>query len=113
MTMTHPVESIAAVKAIAPIDVTDAKFKANPFPFYAQLRAEAPVFPVTVKLATKQRAWLVTRYDDVLTVLKDERFAKNRRNAMSPAQLKKLPWTPPMFKALEQNMLDQDSPDHT
>src|SRR6266568_7849254 len=95
------------------VDVTNAKFKANPFPFYAQLRAEAPVFPVTVPMPTKQRAWLVTRYDDVLNVLKDERFAKNRRNAMSPEQLKKVPWMLPMFKSLEQNMLDLDSPDHT
>jgi cytochrome P450 len=98
---------------ITQVDVTNAKFKANPFPFYAQLRAEAPVFPVTVPMPTKQRAWLVTRYDDVLDVLKDARFAKNPRNAMSPEQLKKMPWIPPMFKPLEQNMLDQDSPDHT
>lgn len=96
---------------IAPVDITTAKFKANPFPFYANLRAEAPVFAVT--LPTKQRAWLVTRYDDVLEVLKDKRFAKNRYNAMSPEQLKKFPWVPPMFKPLERNMLDSDSPDHT
>ena len=31
----------------APVDVTSAKFKANSFPYYVQLRAEAPVFPVT------------------------------------------------------------------
>ncbi len=98
---------------ITQVDVTNAKFKANPFPFYAQLRAEAPVFPVTVPMPTKKRAWLVTRYDDVLDVLKDARFAKNPRNAMSPEQLKKMPWVPPMFKPLEQNMLDLDSPDHT
>ncbi len=61
----------------------------------------------------KRHAWLVTRYDDVLTVLKDARFAKNPRNAMLPEQLKKQPWVPPMFKPLEQNMLDQDAPDHT
>src|SRR5256886_12912226 len=95
------------------VDVTNAKFKANPFPFYAQLRAEAPVFPVTGPMPTKQRAWLVTRYSDVQDVLKDARFAKNPRNAMSPEQLKKMPWIPPMFKPLEQNMLDLDSPDHT
>ena len=93
------------------VDVTDPTFKANPFPFYAQLRAEAPVFPV--KLPTRQRAWLITRYDDVLNVLKDERFAKDRQNAMTPEQLKKLPWIPPMFKPLEHNMLDLDSPNHT
>jgi cytochrome P450 len=98
---------------ITQVDVTNAKFKANPFPFYAQLRAEAPVFPVTVPMPTRQRAWLVTRYSDVLDVLKDARFAKNPRNAMSPEQLKKRPWIPSMFKPLEQNMLDLDSPDHT
>src|SRR5437763_5382037 len=103
----------APVSSIAPVDVTDAKFKANPFPFYAQLRAEAPVFPVIVPMPTKQRAWLVTRYSDVLDVLKDTRFAKNPRNAMSQEQLKKRPWIPSMFKPLEQNMLDLDSPDHT
>lgn len=98
---------------ITQIDVTSARFKADPFPFYAQLRAEAPVFPVTMPIPTKRRAWLVTRYDDVLNVLKDPRFAKDPRNALSPEQLKKMPWIPPMFKPLQQNMLDLDSPDHT
>jgi cytochrome P450 len=111
MTKKDTLTATTSVKSIVPVDVTDAKFKANPFPFYAQLRAEAPVFPVS--LPTKQRAWLITRYDDVLNILKDERFAKDRRNAMTPEQLKKLPWIPPMFKPLERNMLDLDSPDHT
>src|SRR5437763_1904942 len=96
------------------VDVTYPTFKANPFPFYAQLRAEAPVFPVKLpNIISKQRAWLITRYDDVLNALKDERFAKDRRHAMTPEQLKKLPWIPPMFKPLEHTMLDLDSPDHT
>src|SRR5437588_4945759 len=98
---------------VTQVDVTNATFKANPFPFYAQLRAEAPVFRVTVHRLTSQRAWLITRYSDVQDVLKDARFAKNPRNAMSPEQLKKRPWIPSMFKPLEQNMLDLDSPDHT
>ena len=98
---------------VTQVDVTNATFKANPFPFYAQLRAEAPVFPVTVRMPTRQRAWLITRYSDVQDVLKDARFAKNPRNAMLPEQLKKRPWIPSMFKPLEQNMLDLDSPDHT
>lgn len=110
MTNKYPIIGTTPVKSIGPVDVTDAAFKANPFPFYAQLRAEAPVFPVKL---IKQRAWLITRYDDVLTVLKDERFAKDRRNAMTPEQLKKSPWVPPMLKPFERNMLDLDSPDHT
>ncbi len=111
MTTPQTVPTPAPVRSIAPVDVTSPQFKANPFPFYAKLRAEAPVFPVT--LPSKQRTWLITRYDDVLNVLKDEQFAKDRRNAMSPQQLKKAPWMPPMFKPLERNMLDLDSPDHT
>ncbi|EFH84302.1 cytochrome P450 family protein [Ktedonobacter racemifer] len=111
MTKKQTLPATASTTSIAPVDITSARFKANPFPFYAQLRAEAPVFPVT--LPTKQRAWLVTRYDDVLSILKDKRFAKDRRNAMTPEQLKKAPWVPPMFKPLERNMLDLDSSDHT
>jgi len=111
MTKKRPAIGTTPVKSRVPVDVTDATFKANPFPFYAQLRAASPVF--LVKLPTKQHAWLITRYDDVLNVLKDERFAKDRQNAMTPEQLKKLPWIPPMFKPLEHNMLDLDSPNHT
>lgn len=110
MMKKHTDSTTTPMQSLASVDITSATFKANPFPFYAQLRAEAPVF--AVKLPTKERAWLVTRYDDVLSVLKDERFAKDRRNAMSPEQLKKQPWIPPMFKPLERNMLDLDSPDH-
>ena len=79
---------------------------------HAHLRAATPVFPVTLTLPTQQCAWLVTRYDNVLNVLKDERFAKDRRNAMSPQQLKKAPWIPPMFKPLMQDLLGLDKPDH-
>ena len=51
-------------------------------PFYARLRAEEPVFRTIVP--GKQPAWLVSRYDDVAAVLKDERFAKDKSHALSP-----------------------------
>jgi cytochrome P450 PksS len=95
------------------INITEARFKANPFPFYARLRAEAPVFPVMLTTRGTQRAWLVTRYDDVIALLKDdERFVKDRHNAMTPDQLRKAPGLPAMFKALERNLLGLDGPDH-
>lgn len=101
----------APLRSLTSIDITDARFKADPFPFYARLRAEAPVFPVTVR--GKQRAWLVTRYDDALEVLKDDgRFVKNRNAAMSAEQLRKAPRMPQMFKALERNLLGLDGKDH-
>lgn len=98
------------MNAIPDVNITAADFKANPYPFYARLRAEAPVFRVI--LPDKRPAWLITRYDDVIAVLKDERFAKDTNNAMQRDQLDKQPWKPSMFKALDRNMLDLDGADH-
>src|SRR5215468_934522 len=79
------------------VNIASREFKADPFPFYARLRAEAPVHRVT--LPDKQKAWLITRYDDVLAILKDDQhFIKNMENAMSQEQLAKLPWIPPVFR---------------
>lgn len=93
------------------VDLASPAFKANPYPFYARLRAEEPVCPVV--LPNKQVVWLITRYDDVAMVLKDERFAKDKLKALPPEQLAKQPWVPALFKPLERNMLDVDPPDHT
>ena len=94
---------------VAP-DLASPAFKANPYPFYARLRAEAPVWRTT--LPDKRAAWLVTRYGDVAKVLKDDAFAKDKLNAMDPEQRAKTPWVPGFLKPLERNMLDLDDPDH-
>jgi len=94
-----------------PVDISSPQFKANPFPYFARLRAEEPLCHTT--LADKTSIWLVTRHAEVDMLLKDERFAKNHRETMTPEQLRKLPWIPPMFRPLERNMLDIDPPDHT
>ena len=92
-------------------DLSSPQFNADPYPFYARLRAEAPVY--RTMLPHKQVAWLVTRYEDVLGILKDERFVKDRLNAMPPDRQAKTPWVPGVFKPLTRNMLDVDEPDHT
>jgi cytochrome P450 PksS len=94
-----------------PVNIVSPQFKANPFPFLADLRASQPVYRTA--LPDKTPVWLITRYEDVATLLKDERFLKNRRAAMTSEQLRKMPWVPPMFRPLERNMLDLDAPDHT
>src|SRR4030095_14816767 len=93
------------------VDIVSTEFKANPFPFLASLRASRPVFQTS--LPDRTPVWLITRYEDVLALFRDERFVKNRRSAMTAEQLRKLSWTPPMFRPLERNMLDLDPPDHT
>lgn len=91
--------------ALANVNIASSEFKANPFPFYARLRSEAPVY--RTKLPDKRNAWLVTRYQDVVALLKDDRFSKDKLYAQD------LPWIPGMFKPLMRNMLDLDAPDHT
>ena len=84
-------------------DLASPQFKANPYPFYARLRAEAPVYRTR---ALDRPLWLVTRYDDVLTVLKDEHFA----NDWSP----RMPWALLyLAKPLTRGMLSRDAPEHT
>lgn len=84
-------------------DLTSPQFKANPFPFYACLRAETPVY--RTKWIFGLRVWLVTRYADVLTVLKDERFSK--------AYVSRIPFVPRAIRVLTRSLLNVDPPDHT
>jgi cytochrome P450 PksS len=91
------------------VDIFSPKFKANPYPIYARWRAESPVH--CANLPDKRTAWLITRYEDVAAVLRDERFGKDRFK--TPELTAKQPWMPKSFRPLAHNMLDQDPPDHT
>jgi cytochrome P450 PksS len=93
------------------VDILTPQFKADPFPFFAKLRTEQPVYRTT--LPDKTQVWLLSRYDDVSTLFKDSRFVKRRYSAMTSEQLRKQQWMPPMFRPLERTMLDLDPPDHT
>jgi cytochrome P450 len=91
-------------------DLFSPAFKANPYPTYARLRSTAPIYRAT--LPDGRSVWLVTRYDDVVAVLKDERFVKDWRKAMTPEQIAQVPPIPEVMKPLSRNMLDMDPPDH-
>jgi cytochrome P450 len=95
------------------VRIASPEFKANPYPFYARLRAEEPVYRLT--MLNKETAWLITRYDDVALVLKDERFVKDTTNALTPEQAAARPWFRKLklFQSLQRNMLNRDPPDHT
>jgi len=53
-----------------PFDPFDPAFRANPYPAYHRLRASRPVYRMPPPLGV----WLVTRHDDVASVLGDPRF---------------------------------------
>src|SRR5215203_870517 len=92
------------------VNLFDPVFKADPYPTYARLRSSAPVHRAT--LPDGRGVWLITRYEDVLAVLKDERFVKNWRSALTPEQRAEIPPIPEVMKPLSRNMLDTDPPDH-
>jgi cytochrome P450 PksS len=95
---------------LEPVNIASPEFKADPFPFYARLRAEAPVYRTV--LPTGEPVWLVTRYDDAVAVLKDERFVKNAANAMTPAQLARRPWFRKLLRPMQPHLLHLDGQDH-
>lgn len=66
-------------------DPLDPAQRADPFPVYAEARRDAPVF-----YAPAFDLWVVTRYDDVLAVLKDDE-AFSSRNALRSSPREPLP----------------------
>src|SRR4029453_3706754 len=99
MTTRRP--GMDTTKAPAP---AHPRFKANPYPFYARMRAETPVFQASVPFIG--RGWFVTRYEDVVTVAKDDRFSRD----ILPLGR----WLPGcVCVPLTRQMLSQDPPDHT
>ncbi|MGI9066736.1 MAG: cytochrome P450 family protein [Pyrinomonadaceae bacterium] len=83
-------------------DLARPEFKANPYPFYARLRRTSPVCPTKL---LGQPTWLITRYDDVFMVLKDERFVKDWHPRTR--------WIHRVSGGLTRHMLNEDGPDHT
>jgi cytochrome P450 PksS len=83
-------------------DLARPSFKANPYPFYARLRKEEPVCRVS---AAFMDAWLVTRYDDAVTMFRDPRISKNISARMG--------YIPRFARPLTDHMLARDPPDHT
>jgi len=82
---------------------------ANPYPRYHQLREQDPVH-----WSELMEAWVLTRYDDVVAVLKDARFSADRRRARNrfaqqAAQMQQE--VGPLGQAT--TMLSADPPQHT
>jgi cytochrome P450 len=77
-------------------------FTQNPYSAYGQLREEEPVS--CVLLPDGQYAWIITRYEDALAALKDQRFIKD---------FTKLDDSDTGHGSIfSQNMLFADMPDH-
>jgi cytochrome P450 len=94
----------------ADLDLFSPAFQADPFPTFAQMRTQDPVYQLMVPTVAGRKCWMVTRYEDVEGVLKDKRFTKGIRYLLSAEELTRLPH---VFTKLSNNMLNSDPPDHT
>jgi cytochrome P450 len=80
----------------------DPEFVADPYPTYHRLRAEDPVHRSPLGF------WVLTRYEDVVGVLRDQRFAKEAIAAFVAQKL-----GVELTAGVGISMLDRDPPDHT
>lgn len=78
-------------------------FTPNPYPAYAQLREEEPV--AHVRLPDGQYAWIITRYEDALEVLKNQKFIKDFTKLTNNGDADE-------SSVFSENMLFADMPEH-
>lgn len=98
--------SVGSDAELSMFQLLEPTVHADPYPFYARLRAEAPV-----RWDPFMHTWVVSRYAEVLTVL--QTFKADR--TPSPAQLDAigLPTMRPIAELMSRQMLFLDAPTHT
>ena len=84
----------------------DPEVLANPYPLYHRLRANDPVY-----WDPYLHAWIVTRYQDVITVL--TQFSAARTPTAEFFEALGAPEVAPIAKVMVQQMLFMDAPAHT
>ena len=92
------------------LDFGDPVFLGDPYPVLAALRNSAPVSR-GVQAPPYGSAWVVTRYAEVLTVLKDSRFSVDPRHRSGGNSMERW-WTPRPFRLITEGLLNKDDPDH-
>ena len=106
MSVHSTLQSRNSARPLSLFHLLDPEVLANPYPLYRQLREEAPVH-----WDPYLHAWVVTRYEDVITVL--HRFSADRTPtpeqfaAMGMAELS------PLARMMTKQMLFMDAPSHT
>ncbi|MBV8685289.1 MAG: cytochrome P450 [Alphaproteobacteria bacterium] len=84
----------------------DPAVHADPYPFYRRLREQAPVM-----WDPFMHTWVVTRYEDVMTVL--HRFSADRTPDPKKMEALGLPSLGPVADVMARQMLFLDAPAHT
>lgn len=88
------------------IQLTSAAFKHEAYDIYKELRASHPVYQVY------PHAWLITRYEDAVSLLKDARLLKNGENVLSEEEYEDS-FPLESRRLFRKHMLNSDPPDHS
>jgi len=87
-------------------DFRSAEFITDPYPLYARLREQAPVYPLAPK------TWLVTRYHDADQVLRDPRLGKDFPSVLARRYGRDM-GEEPAFRIVNAFLLLMNPPAHT
>ncbi|WP_264535359.1 cytochrome P450 family protein [Flavobacterium sp. N1736] len=115
---SHPIESKATCPFYSNTNVSvnfnDLSFIANPQIVFQELRNKSPIQQITLDDGFPM--WLISRFDDVIMVLRDPRFIKSpdnlRKNNTDPTKGKTTRTTPAHILR-RWHMLASDPPEHT
>ncbi|WP_133718154.1 cytochrome P450 [Methylocaldum gracile] len=88
------------------INLDSPAFFADPYPFYAKLRSDAPICPLMSGI------WLATRYQDANRILRDARFGKDFLAGVARRYGKEAVMEP-AFQMVNRFMLLMNPPEHT
>jgi cytochrome P450 len=98
--------TVAAPSDLSLISLLDPEVLANPYPLYRRLQSEAPVY-----FDPFLGAWVVTRYDDVVHVLRH--FSADRTPTPEQLAAMGMPELRPIAQVMVKQMLFLDAPAHT
>ena len=91
-------------------DTTSNQFRRDPYPTYAALRKSEPISLIKETSMGLGEALLVTRYEDVVAILKDNRFSSDMRKVGDTSRSRW--WMPQALKTFQESMILVDDPDH-
>ncbi len=105
--MNAPATTPIHVNPHKPINLAGQHFADNRWDYYRYLREHLPVHKSKLLGLT---IYVTARYDDCLTLMKDERFGRNRANITGG---KRLPFPmPKSVRYLSESMITEDDPEH-
>lgn len=99
------------LKLVTEAQLSSAEFKREAYEIYKELRTCHPVYPLSS--GEQSQCWLITRYEDAVSLLKDPKLIKNIENIFSKQEEVDVPFSLDNRKFLRNHMLNSDPPNHS